>query len=113
MSNKKRKKQRGRKAGHEGARRAIPDKVDDTKNWFVGKVCPFCGDTKPKKFIRTRTRHTEDIARKKSLVIRHNVENCRCGNCKKIITDPMTDALLRSSIGLNALVLSAWQHAAS
>jgi len=107
---KKRKKRRGRKEGHQGTHRAIPDKIDATKKWKVAKICPFCGDTKPKKIIERRTRYTEDIERKKAKVTEQIVDRCRCNACGKIITAPMTDALPNSQIGLTALVLSAWNH---
>lgn len=107
---KKRRKIRGRKRGHIGSCRSKPDKIDNEKKWRVDKVCPFCGDTAPKKFVTSRKRYTEDIALKKSIVTEHTVERCRCGKCKKIITAPMTDALPGSIIGLHTLIVSAWHH---
>jgi predicted RNA-binding Zn-ribbon protein involved in translation (DUF1610 family) len=52
-------KKPGRKAGHPGARRSAPQRIDQTKEHRLER-CPDCGG-QLKRCQQTRTRYTEDI----------------------------------------------------
>lgn len=105
----KRRKKAGRKAGHPGARRPPPEKIDERKEHRAA-CCPHCQG----KLIRckqSRTRHTEDIPQDiRPVVTEHVIHRDWCPCCKKMVEPRVPDALPGSQIGNRVLALSAWLH---
>ena len=105
---KKRKKSPGAKLGHEGSRRAIPQRIDHRKSHRATQ-CPDCG-SQLKQCSETRVRYTEDIPETRPEVTEHTIHRDWCPQCNKKVESPVTDALPGSSLGLRVLVLSVWLH---
>jgi transposase len=105
----KRGKKPGRKAGHPGSRRQIPDRIDQRKS-HRAPCCPHCAG-KLQRCAATRTRYTEDIpAGIQSEVTEHTLHRDYCPHCKKHVEPRISDALPSSTIGNRTLTLSAWLH---
>jgi len=102
------KKKPGRKKGHSGSRRATPDKIDRTEEHRAA-CCPDCGGTL-NRCEETRTRYTEDIPEAKPEVTEHVIHRDWCPKCKKKVEAPVSAALPGATVGIRALVLSAWLH---
>ena len=68
---KKRKKKPGRKKGHPGKSRKVPDHIDQYKEHAL-ETCPFC-QTPLKKPIKTRKRYIEDLPQIQPVVTEHIV----------------------------------------
>jgi transposase len=106
---KKRGKKPGRKAGHPGARRKIPDRIDERKTHRAA-CCPHCQGPL-KRCDNTRPRYTEDISQDiQPVVTAHTIHRDWCPRCKKQVEPKVPDALPGSQIGNRALVLSSWLH---
>jgi transposase len=106
---KKRGKKPGRKAGHPGSRRQIPDRIDQRKS-HRAPCCPHC-EGKLQRCAATRTRYTEDIPEGiQSVVVEHTLHRDYCPHCKKQVEPRIADALPGSTIGNRTLTLSAWLH---
>jgi transposase len=104
-----RRKKPGRKAGHEGSRRAAPERIDAWKEHRAA-CCPHC-QGKLKRCAHTRTRYTEDIpAGIQPLVTEHTIHRDWCPRCRKSIEPVVPDALPGGVIGNRTLVLSSWLH---
>lgn len=102
------KKKPGRKAGHPGSRRKVPEKID----WQVehrADRCPDCGGPLHR-CEEIRTRYTEDIPETQPEVSEHTIHRDWCSNCRKKVEPPVPDALPRATLGNRVLVLSAWLH---
>ncbi len=102
------KKRPGRKKGHPGSRRAVPDHVD----WQVehrAKTCPDCG-SHLNRCAETRTRYIEDIPDVQPEVSEHTIHRDWCPQCKKKVEPKVPDGLPGSTLGNRTLVLSAWMH---
>ena len=65
-------KKPGRKPGHPGSRRKVPDRIDETKT-HRAKFCPDCGGDL-KRCQETRTRYTEDIPEDLQPVVTEHVK---------------------------------------
>lgn len=105
----KRGKKPGRKTGHAGSRRQIPDRIDQRKS-HRAPCCPHCTG-KLQRCAATRTRFTEDIpAGIQSEVTEHTLHRDWCPHCKKHVEPKIPDALPGSTIGNRTLTLSAWLH---
>jgi transposase len=105
---KPRKKKRGAKKDHPGARRQVPERID----WQVehrADCCPDCGG-RLKRCQETRTRYTEDIPEIQPEVTEHLIHRDWCPKCRKKVEAPVVDALPGATLGLRVLVLSAWLH---
>ncbi len=102
------KKSPGRKPGHAGTRRKIPDQID-RKVEHRADCCPDCGG-RLKRCQETRTRYTEDIPDIKPEVTEHTIHRDWCPNCRKIVELPVPAALPGATLGNGVLVLSAWLH---
>jgi len=108
-TSKKRGKKPGRKAGHPGSRRQIPDRIDDRKT-HRAKCCPHCAGAL-QRCSTTRKRYTEDIPEGiQSAVTEHTLHRDYCPHCKKQVEPKIGDALPGSTIGNRTLTLSAWLH---
>lgn len=106
---KKRAKTPGRKAGHPGSRRQIPDRIDERKS-HRARCCPHCAGAL-QRCAATRTRYTEDIPEGiQSVVTEHTLHRDYCPHCKKQVEPKIPDALPGNTIGNRTLTLSAWLH---
>ena len=104
-----RRKRPGRKAGHAGARRAPPERIDRRKAHRAA-CCPDCG-SRLKRTSQTRTRYTEDIpAGITPIVTEHTIHRDWCPRCKNPVEPAVPDALPGSTLGNHVLALSAWLH---
>jgi transposase len=104
----KRKKRPGRKRGHEGVSRKLPEKVNHYKEHTLYR-CPKC-NTPLKKPVKTYRRYTEDIPPIEPEVTEHIIHGYWCPKCKKIVYPKATDALPNAMIGLRLVVFTAWLH---
>jgi transposase len=99
----------GRKSGHEGSRRGVPEKIDETKT-HRAESCPDCGGPL-KRCAETRSRYTEDIPKDiKPVVTCHVIHRDWCPACQKKVEPIVPDALPGSTLGHRVLVLTAWLH---
>lgn len=106
---KKRRKTPGRKAGHAGARRAAPVRIDERKTHRAA-CCPHC-QAALQRCDETRTRVTEDIpAGIQPVTTEHTIHRDWCPRCKKKVEPKIPDALPGSQIGNRVLTMSAWLH---
>jgi transposase len=105
----KRGKKPGRKAGHPGARRPQPKRIDERQE-HRAPCCPHC-QGKLQRCARKRTRYTEDIpAGIEPVVTEHTIHRDWCPQCRKSVEPVVPDALPGSTIGNRTLVLSSWLH---
>jgi len=108
-ASRKRGKKPGRKAGHAGSRRPLPERIDQRKT-HRAKYCPHC-QGRLKRCATTRTRYTEDIpAGITPVVTEHTIHRDWCPHCKKSVEPTVPDALPGNQIGNRVLTLSAWLH---
>ncbi|MGH8613222.1 MAG: IS66 family transposase [Gammaproteobacteria bacterium] len=107
-SPKRRAKKPGRKPGHPGACRPVPEHIDAQVDHPLTS-CPRCGTTVGEP-IRAHTRIIEDIPQVTPLVTAHTVHGYWCGTCKTIVTPTLTAALPRASLGLHFVAYTAWLH---
>ena len=106
---KKKSKKPGRKKGHKGTTRKIPDNITNKADHTLEK-CPNC-DTVLSKPIKNYKRYIEDISPLNTPeVTEHTVNGYWCSQCKKIVYPVITDALPNSNIGLRLIVTTAWLH---
>ena len=99
-------KKPGRKAGHAGACRPTPRRIDAHRDHRL-KDCPECGAPVGQP-IRHHTRLIEDIPPPE--VTAHTVHGYWCSRCQKIVAPKVAAASPRSSLGLRFVVLTAWLH---
>ena len=104
----RRRKKPGRKPGHAGAWRPVPQRIDSTCEHRL-KTCPHCG-TAVDQPIREHMRLIEDIPKVTPLVTAHTIHGYWCSHCKTIVAPKVTAALPRSSLGLRFVVYTAWLH---
>jgi transposase len=104
----KRSRKPGRKSGHTGVRRAAPVHIDQTIEHKLTK-CPDCHNPLGTPCGK-HTRIVEDIPPVRPVVTEHVVYEYHCGPCGKKVSDPITDALPRATIGLRLTLLSAFLH---
>ena len=104
---KKKPKKPGRKAGHEGSRRAAPTRIDRREEHAFER-CPDCGG--PLSSPKTRTRLIEDIEATRAVATEHAIHSHWCSRCRKRVEPPVTQALPRSTVGNRALTLTSWLH---
>jgi transposase len=104
-----RKKRSGRKAGHPGERRQVPDHIDQHVEHRL-KRCPNCQGPL-KRCQETRTRYVEDIPDDlRPVVTEHTIHRDWCPRCGKRVEPKVPDALPGATLGNQTLVLSAWLH---
>lgn len=106
---KRRRRRPGRKRGHEGARRKLPERVDQTEDHTL-ECCPNCGNDKLGKPFNCRERYTEDLPPVTPIITKHNISQYWCDICKDVVEEKVVDALPKSTIGLKTLVMTAWLH---
>ena len=98
----------GRKEGHPGVSRKIPQRIDHYEEHTL-LSCPEC-QTSVNKPINTYCRIIEDIPEVKPQVTAHTVRGYWCRTCKKIVYPTVADALPNAMIGLRLIVFTAWLH---
>src|SRR5512135_632963 len=104
-----RRKRPGRKAGHPGARRPTPERIDRQVDHRL-EQCPTCQGPLTRT-NQTRTRITEDIPEPITpVVIEHTIHRDWCPRCQKAVEPVVTEALPGATLGNRTLVLSAWLH---
>jgi transposase len=104
-----RKKTPGRKAGHQGERRAAPERIDARREHRL-PCCPHCRG-KLQRCQETRTRYTEDIPSGITPVVtEHTIHRDWCPRCKKLVEPVVPDALPRATLGNRTLVMTGWLH---
>lgn len=106
---KTRRKRPGRKAGHAGARRPPPERIDQRKQHRAA-CCPDCGG-RLKRCSTSRLRYTEDIpAGITPIITEHTIHRDWCPRCQRPVEPQVPDALPGSTLGNQVLALSAWLH---
>lgn len=104
-----RKKRPGRKAGHEGARREPPARIDRRVEHRL-QCCPHC-QGQLTRCQQKRTRYVEDIPDDlRPVMTEHTVHRDWCAHCRKLVEPKVSDALPNAQLGTRTLVLSAWLH---
>jgi len=102
-------KRPGRKAGHKGDRRAVPERIDVHCEHRL-PCCPHCQGPL-QRCQETRTRYTEDIPSGiKPVVTEHTIHRDWCPHCKKRVEPVVPDALPRATLGNRTLVMTGWLH---
>jgi len=104
----KRRKPPGRKEGHPGVSRKVPQRIDHYEEHTL-LSCPEC-QTPVGEPINTYCRIIEDIPEVKPQVTAHTVHGYWCRTCKKIVYPTVADALPNAMIGLRLIVFTAWLH---
>ena len=104
----RRKKKPGRKAGHPGSRRPVPERIDQTVE-HRAEICPECGGPLCQ-CAETRTRYIEDIPVIQPVVTEHVIHRDWCATCRKKVEPVVADALPNATLGNRVLVLGAWLH---
>jgi len=105
----KRRKKPGRKPGHEGARRPLPEEIHEHKE-HRAPCCPHC-QGRLTRCGQTRTRYTEDIPENiEPVVTEHVIHRDWCPRCKKSVEPRVPEALPGSQIGNGVVALSSWLH---
>jgi len=105
---KKRRQKPGRKKGHPGKARKIPEHIDGQID-HLQETCPNC-QTPLKKTIKEHRRYIEDIPPVQPVVMKHIIHGYWCPCCRKIVEPAVTEAMPGDNIGLHTIVLTAWQH---
>lgn len=104
-----RRKKPGRKEGHAGSRRPVPDRIDRCEEHRCER-CPHC-DGPVHRCDQARTRYIEDIPEGVHVeVTQHTIHRDWCPACKKHVEPVVPDALPGASIGLRTAVMTAWLH---
>lgn len=105
----KRRKKPGRKPGHPGSRRKLPERIDERQDHRAA-CCPHCQGAL-QRCAQTRTRYTEDIpAGIEPVVTEHTIHRDYCPHCQKQVEPRIPDALPGGPIGNRVLTLSSWLH---
>jgi hypothetical protein len=82
----------GRKRGHPGSRRPVPERIDETIP-HRAEVCPDCGGAL-NRCADTRKRYTEDIPENlQPVVTEHVIHRDWCPACRKKVEPVVSDAL--------------------
>ena len=105
---KTRKKRPGAQAGHPGARRKPPQRIDHRKE-HRADCSPRCGG-RLQRCAETRARYTEYIPHIQPEVTEHVIHRDWCPRCQMKVEPIVPDALPGSTLGNRVLVLSAWLH---
>ena len=109
LADKKQAKKPGRKVGHEGACREIPQNID-VKIEHSAPVCPDCGGELNRR-LNKRSRIIEDLSPESKIeVTEHIINRDFCPNCRKFVEPRVTSVLPKSTIGNGILAFSAWLH---
>jgi transposase len=106
---KRRRRKPGAKAGHPGARRKPPAKIDIRVEHRL-EVCPCCSGPL-QRCNRKRTRVIEDIPREITPeVTEHTICRDYCPHCRKHVEPVVADAMPNATLGHHVIALSSWFH---
>ena len=105
---KKRKKKPGRKKGHPGQSRKVPDRIDRQQEHPL-ETCPHC-QNHLKEPTKTRKRYIEDMPQTEPVVTEHIINGYWCPHCRKIVEPAVVEAMPNDNIGLHTFVMTAWMH---
>jgi len=98
-------RKRGAQPGHKPYTRKKPQVIDKIQVHPVCS-CPKCGGTNISEDpAETRTRYVEDIVIPKKRTTEHIIHRHYCRDCNKLVEMPVTDALPKARIGINAMLL--------
>ena len=90
--------------GHKSYCRHIPERIDYVKT-LIPEKCPHCG-TKLGATQEIRQRYLTDVKlRLEAVNTRYNIHRRYCRNCKKLVEQPVPNALPRARLGLNLMLL--------
>ncbi len=105
----KRKGRPGAKKGHQGARRARPERIDDRKTHRLPQ-CPKCGG-RLQRCQHTRTRIIEDIPEDiQPVATEHTIHRDYCPKCKRHVEPIVPDALPGATLGHRVIGLTGWLY---
>jgi transposase len=104
----KRHKKPGRKKGHPGKSREVPDHIDQYQEHYLS-VCPHCG-TPLKEPVKSRPRYVEEIPLLEPVVTKHTINRYWCPCCRKQVEPVFTEAMPNHNIGLRVYLYTAWLH---
>jgi transposase len=108
---KKRHKKPGQKPGHKGNARLRPRPEDAQRTVHHSlDACPKCGKSLENYTPTIRTRVVEDIPEFNVEIVAHTCETKWCPDCREKVTQPITEALPGSVIGIRLAVFSAFLH---
>lgn len=108
-ADKRRRRKPGAKAGHAGARRKTPPKIDARVEHRLGS-CPCCGG-ELQRCERVRTRIVEDIPEQITPVVtEHTLHRDYCKHCRKHVEPVVPDAMPQATLGHHVVALSSWFH---
>jgi hypothetical protein len=103
----KRYKKSGRKAGHAGASRARPAKIDATVE-LDQSICPRCGGVLSEDHTDSYTRVVEDIVPARVVVTEYVVRRRYCCGCRRQVSAPIPNVIEGGSnerFGLRLMLL--------
>ena len=106
---KKKAKKPGRKAGHEGARRAAPPRIDRREEHAFER-CPDCGGALTASSVKTRKRVIEDIEITRPVATEHIIHSHWCPQCRRRVEPVVTQALPHATIGNQTVATTSWLH---
>ncbi|MBM4029834.1 MAG: IS66 family transposase [Planctomycetes bacterium] len=99
----------GAKAGHAGARRPRPARIDQRREHRLERF-PDCGGAL-QRCRRKRTRTIEDILEDlRTVVTEHTVHRDYCPACRRHVEPVVPDAMPQATIGHRTVALSSWLH---
>lgn len=101
-------KRPGQKDGHKGVRREPPQNVEHQLEHTLD-VCPECKGNLSEP-VQQRKRYIEDIPQISVEVTEHIINRYYCKRCKKIVEPRISEALPGATIGVRAVILSAYLH---
>lgn len=102
------KKRPGRKQGHPGVRRPLPQGDYQTQVHTLSH-CPQCRHPFGEP-CSTRERWTEDIPEIQPTITKHVIQTFYCPKCQKAMEAPVEEALPKSTLGIRLLVQTAYLH---
>jgi len=104
-----RRKRPGRKDGHTGAWRSVPEHADETQEHRL-PCCPHCrGELQ--RCQQVRRRYIEDIpADIRPVVTEHVIHRDWCPRCRKHVEPVVPDALPHATLGNRTLAMTSWLH---
>lgn len=105
----RRRRRPGRKKGHEGTSRKMPENPDRTVEHPPLEHCPICQGPVSER-CEVRERIIEGLIRMAAETVRHLISRHYCPRCQKMVEPTVTDAMPGARISLHVFVLSAWLH---
>ncbi|MBU7033250.1 MAG: IS66 family transposase [Theionarchaea archaeon] len=98
----------GRRAGHTGISRKIPERIDTTVQVTLPS-CPHCG-TLLGDPVEERVRYVEDIEPPRSRVTRYRIHRYFCPTCRTNVSAHPPDVIPHCMLGINVMLLVVYQR---